>query len=77
MKLKVGLKFKSIEGPSKGKEFMVVFLDKYEVQYKSIETGQFYEESRKNFEKRMERINKHWSDTNKSYKHKKQEMRGD
>lgn len=77
MKLKKGYTWKSIEGPSKGKEFTIVYMDKYVVQYKSLETGQFYEENRKNFEKRMERVNEYWSQSNKDYKRKRQDLRGE
>ena len=77
MKLKKGYIWKSIEGPSKGKEFTIVDITKSSIQYKSIETGQFYTEDRKNFEKRMERVNEYWSKSNKEYKRKKEELKGE
>lgn len=76
MKLKKGFTWKSIEGISKGKEFTIVYMDKYVVQYKSLETGTFYEEPRKNFEKRMKRVAEYWSDSNKAYKRKKNDLKG-
>lgn len=77
MKLKKGLRWKSIEGPSKGKEFTLIDVDRYSVQYKSDETGTFYTEDRKNFEKRMERVTEFWSKTNKEYKRKKENLKGE
>lgn len=76
MKLKKGFTWKSIDGLSKGKEFVIVSLEKYVVQYKSIETGAFYEEPRKNFEKRMERVMEYWNQSNKDYKRKKNDLKG-
>lgn len=75
MKLKKGYVWKSIEGPSKGKEFVIVDVASDSIQYKSKETGQFYEESRKNFEKRIQRVNEYWSSTTKEYKMKKENLR--
>ena len=75
MKIKLGLKFKAIEGPSKGKLFTVVSVTQNTVSYRSEETGVCYEADRKHFEKYIERVNKHWSETNKSYKHKKQDLK--
>ena len=75
MKIKVGLKFKSIEGPSKGKLFTVISVTQNTVTYRSEETGVSYEVDRKHFEKYIERVNKYWSETNKSYKHKKQDLK--
>lgn len=77
MRLKKGYIWKSIEGPSKGKEFTIVDVAKDTVQYKSNETGQFYTENRKNFEKRLERVNKYWNDTTKQYKRNKQQIRNE
>lgn len=77
MKIKKGLRWKSIEGVSKGKEFVVVDVDKDSVQYKSEETGQFYTEDRKNFEKRMERVTEYWNSSNKTYKRNKEKLKGE
>ena len=77
MKLKKGLRWKSIEGVSKGKEFVIIDIDRYTVQYKSEETGQFYTEDRKNFEKRMERVFEYWSNSNKAYKRRKEQLKGE
>lgn len=75
MKLKKGLRWKSIEGPSKGKEFTLIDVDRYSVQYKSDETGTFYTEDRKNFEKRMERVTEFWNTSNRKYKLNKEKLR--
>lgn len=77
MKLKKGYTWKSIEGPSKGKEFTIVYLDRSVVEYKSEETGQFYTEPRKNFEKRMERVAEYWSNSTKDYKRKREQLKGE
>ena len=77
MKIKKGLRWKSIEGVSKGKEFVVIDVDKDSVQYKSEETGQFYTEDRKNFEKRMERVTEYWNSSNKTYKRNKEKLKGE
>lgn len=74
MKIKVGTKFKAIEGLSKGKEFTVISVDSNNVIYRSEDTGNVYTEPRKHFEKYLQRVNKHWSETTKNYKHKKQNM---
>lgn len=74
MKIKLGLKFKAIEGLSKGKVFTVTQTDGKTVTYRSEETGEFYTAERKHFEKYLQRVNKHWNETNKSYKYKKQNM---
>ena len=66
---------KSIDGDSRGKEFVIVSLEKTVVQYKSLETGAFYEENRKNFEKRMERVAEYWNKSNKAYKAKKNDLK--
>ena len=75
MKLRKGFTWKSIDGASRGKEFIIVYLDKTEVQYKSVETGNFYTENRKNFEKRMERVAEYWNKSNKDYKRKKENLK--
>lgn len=75
MRIKKGLTWKSIEGPSKGKEFTVVDVDSNFVRYKSSTSYVIYEEPRKNFEKRMERVSRFWNESNKSYKEKKQRLR--
>ena len=75
MKIKKGYTWKSIEGPAKGKEFTVVDINVTTVFYRSEETGIIYEKPRKQFEKYIQRVNKHWSDTNKSYKRNKQKLR--
>ena len=75
MKIKKGYTWKSIEGPAKGKEFTVVDINVTTVFYRSEETGIIYEKPRKEFEKYIQRVNKHWSDTNKSYKRNKQKLR--
>ena len=77
MKIKVGTKFKAIEGLSKGKIFTVTASNSETVTYRSEETGELYTADRKHFEKFLQRVNKHWSDTNKAYKHKKQDLRGE
>lgn len=74
MKIKLGLKFKAIEGLSKGKVFTVTQTDGKTVTYRSEETGESYTAERKHFEKYLQRVNKHWNETNKSYKYKKQNM---
>lgn len=75
MKIKKGYTWKSIEGPAKGKEFTIVEINASTVFYRSEETGIIYEKPRKEFEKYIQRVNKHWSDTNKSYKRNKQKLR--
>lgn len=75
MKIKVGTKFKSIEGLSKGKIFTVTDSNSETVTYRSEETGETYTAPRKHFEKYLERVNKHWSETNKTYKKKKQDLK--
>ena len=77
MHIKIGLKFKAIEGLSKGKVFTVTSSDGKDVTYRSEETGEVYTAERKHFEKYLERVNKHWSETNKSYKYKKQNLKGE
>ena len=68
MKIKVGYKWKSIEGLSKGKEFTVVAVDSQIVTYKSKETNVQFTAPRKHFEKYIERVNTYWNERNKSYK---------
>lgn len=75
MKVKVGTTFKAIEGLSKGKEFVVVAVNDKTVEYKSMFTSLTYTSDRKHFEKYLERVNKYWSDKNKNYKKKKQDLK--
>lgn len=75
MKIKVGTKFKAIEGPGKGKLFTVTESNGDTVAYRSEESGETYTAPRKHFEKYLERVNKHWSETNKTYKKKKQDLK--
>ena len=77
MKIKVGTKFKAIEGLSKGKEFTVVSVDSISVTYRSEETGVLYNEPRKHFEKYLQRVNKYWTETKKNYKHRKQQLKNE
>ena len=77
MKIKVGIKFKSIEGLSKGKIFTVTDSNSETVTYRSEETGEIYTAPRKHFEKYLERVNKHWSETNKNYKKRKVELKNE
>lgn len=74
MKLKNGYKWKSIEGLSKGKSFKITELTPKVVVYKSEDSGVTYTADRKFFEKYIERVNKFWSETNKSYKRKKEKL---
>ncbi len=75
MKLKAGFKWKSIEGISRGKYFVITKLTPDTVTYKSEETGSIYTAERKHFEKYIERVNKHLSETLKSYKIKKEKLK--
>ena len=75
MKIKKGLRWKSIEGLSKGKEFVVVEVTQYGITYRSIETDALYTTPRKDFEKYIMRVSKYWNETNKSYKHKKSKLK--
>ena len=75
MKLKIGYKWKSTGGISKGKIFKVVKISPNNVIYKSEETGTIYTTDRKHFEKYIQRVNKYWTDTNKSYKQKKEKLK--
>lgn len=77
MKIKVGMTFKAIEGLAKGKSFTVVKSDSDSVTYKSDESGEVYVADRKHFEKFIQRVNKHWADTNKAYKVKKRNLRNE
>ena len=77
MKIKVGTKFKAIEGLSKGKEFTVVSVDSISVTYRTKETGVLYKEPRKHYEKYLQRVNKHWTETKKNYKHRKQQLKNE
>ena len=76
MKIKIGTKFKAIEGLSKGKLFTVIQVDNKQVKYRSEETGQEYISPRKHFEKYLQRVNKHWNETNKAYKYSKIKLKG-
>lgn len=75
MKIKKGYTWKSIEGPSKGKEFTIIDIDAMSVLYRSKESGIVYKTPRKEFEKYIQRVNKYWSDTNKSYKREKERLK--
>lgn len=75
MKIKVGLKWKSIEGLQKGKYFTVTAISQNEITYKCDETGNTYTADRKHFEKYIQRVNSHWNETNKAYKYKKSNMK--
>ena len=75
MKIKVGTKFKSIEGLSKGKTFTITYVNEDIVNIRSELTGEVYTTPRKHFEKYIERVNKYWSETNKTYKKKKQDLK--
>ena len=74
MKLKIGYKWKSIDGFSKGKCFKITEITSQVVVYKSEESGTTYTADRKFFEKYIERVNKFWSDKKKSYKRKKEKL---
>ena len=77
MKLKIGYKWKSIEGISKGKFFKITELTSDSVVYKSEDSGITYTTERKYFKKYIERVNKYWSETNKSYKNKKEKLKNE
>lgn len=77
MKLKVGYKWKSIEGMSKGQTFCLIDVGPDKVVYKSTTTGRLYTAPRKHFEKYLERVHEYWSGTNKAYKNKKNQMKGE
>lgn len=75
MKIKVGLKWKSIDGLQKGKYFTVTAVSPKEITYKCDETGNIYTAERKHFERYIQRVNKYWNETNKTYKYKKANMK--
>ena len=77
VKLKIGYKWKSIEGTSKGKFFSITKLDTNLVTYKFVETGRIYTAERKYFERYIERVNKYWAETNKAYKNKKEKLKNE
>lgn len=78
MKLKIGYKWKSIDGPCKGEEFVITKIEESKVYYEKVKDGiHVYEYDRKAFEKYIERVIQHWNERNKSYKHKKQQLRND
>ena len=74
MHIKVGMKFKAIDGIGKGREFTVLSADSQTVAYRSVDSGTIYSANRKHFEKYIQRVNKHWHDTTEAYKRKKQEL---
>ncbi|MBR6162830.1 hypothetical protein IKQ26_02925 [bacterium] len=75
--MKVGFKWKSIEGLSRGKLFKITEITSEKVFYKSEETGKIYCADRKFFEKYIERVNKFWSEKNKTYKNKKEKLKNE
>ena len=75
MNIKLGMKFKSIEGISKGKTFTVTKITDTQVTYRSEETGELYVNDRKHFEKYIQRVNKFWTQTTKEYKYKKSKLK--
>lgn len=75
MKLKTGYKWKSIDGISRSKSFKITGITPDSVVYKSEESGIIYSADRNFFEKYIKRVNKYWSETNKSYKNKKEKLR--
>ena len=77
MKLKLGHKWKSIDGLSKGRLFKITEITSDTVIYKSEETGTTYSADRKFFEKYLERVNKYWLETKKSYKNKKEKLKNE
>lgn len=74
MKLKIGYKWKSIDGISKGKFFKITELTSDSVVYKSEDSGATYTTERKHFEKYIERVNKFLSET---YKNKKKKLKNE
>lgn len=70
-KIKVGLKWKSIEG---GTTFKVINISQSYVRYKSMKTGIEYSCTMEYFESYMDRVNKYWNEKNKKYKAKKNEL---
>lgn len=77
MKIHVGTKFRACEGIAKGQYFTVISVSEHDVIYRSDKTGMQFTHERKSFEKFLERTNKYWSDTNKHYKRKKQDLKGE
>ena len=77
MKLKIGYKWKSIDEISKGKYFKVTDITPNIITYKSEVRGATYTTERKHFEKYIKRVNKFWSETNKSYKNKKEKLKNE
>ena len=77
MKLKIEYKWKSIDGISKGKLFKITELTSDSVVYKSEDSCTSYNPKRRHFEKYIERVNKYWSETNKSYKRKKEKLKNE
>lgn len=57
MKIKVGLKFKAIEGLSKYKTFTVTQVNDKTVTYRSEETKILYMAERKHFKKFIQKVN--------------------
>ncbi len=47
------------------------------VVYKSEDSSATYTTERKHFEKYIERVNIYWSETNKSYKNKKEKLKNE
>lgn len=77
MKFKKGYTWKSIEGPCKGKIFTILDSNSEIVTYRSEESGEIYTAPRKHFEKYLERVNKYWNKKNKSYKQRKNQLKGE
>ena len=75
MKIKKGYTWKSIEGPAKGKMFIVVHVLADSIIYRSLESYREYEMPRKQFDKYIERVNKYWHDKNTAYKRKKENLK--
>ena len=74
MKIQKGMRFKAIDGISKGKTFTVLSVDNKQVVYRSEFTDATYTADRKHFEKYIQRVNKYWADTTKAYKRKKDSL---
>ena len=74
MHIKTGLRFKHTEGPAKGKTFTILEVTNKEVKYRSQETGIVYTKERKEFEKYLQQVKQYWSNTNKQYKKRKEEL---
>lgn len=73
--MKIGYKWKAIDGLAKGKVFRIIEITSDKVTYKSEETKNVYSSDRKFFEKYIERVNKYWSELQKSYKNKKEKLK--